>query len=199
MSRVSVIVSKEPPDPEMDPRVAEILQEAQSTSNDASKQNYDIGENFDYYEKDLNVVDDVDEDSDNDNNNDDDMDNDDNDDNDNNENDEAINVAKKRKPKMTKQRIRQENKDIKETKIEVLRAAKEAMEKGEFPSIRACALYYNIAPSTLGKKLKSGEDYVGSGRRNEVTIIVVQGTGSYTGKPYLLHPWQHTIPLSLSP
>ena len=184
MSRASVIVSREPPDPDMDPRVKEILLEA-DVEDPASNhiENYEFGDNFSYFEKDLNVVvdeddnDKIDEEEDNEDNDNEESDNDDDDDN------ETINVNKK--PYMTKQRIRQENKDIKETKIEVLRAAKESMKNREFPSIRACALHYNIAPSTLSKKLKTGDDYIGQGRKNEVTIIVVQSTGSYTGKPYL--------------
>ena len=48
-------VSKEPPDPDMDPRVEEILQEAEvQRTSSASKptENYTIGEGYDYYDYD---------------------------------------------------------------------------------------------------------------------------------------------------
>lgn len=84
-----MIVFRESPDPDVDPRVQEILQEAEVRVHQISNvsnhvQNYDIGENFDYFVKDVNVVDDVEEDSDNNNN-----------DNGSNDNYETINVTKK--------------------------------------------------------------------------------------------------------
>ena len=174
MSRTSVIVAREPPDPIIDPRVEEIIIEMNVQVRDGNNQaiTYETGEMFNYASDTVHVDEENNGDNDNigDSGDHDDTDNDnidDSDDHDDKDNDDMpINVT--RKPKMTRKKIREENKWVKETKKDLYKIAMEAMENGEFPSIRACALYYNLEPKTLGLKIRTGEEFVGSGRQSQV-------------------------------
>ena len=167
-----MIVAREPPDPVTDPRVEDLIMEMNVGVHKANKQataGYETGGTFNYYNEkivDVTVMDDNDNDSDEDEDEDD-SNNNDISDNDVNDNvDEEINVTKKKR--MTKKAIQEEKKNIKETTKLIFQIAMEAWENGEFPSIRACALHYNLHPNTLRNKIKTGEEYVGKGRRNEV-------------------------------
>ena len=178
MSRASVIVSNEPPDPGMDPRVKDILMEVDTEDQNTSehRKNYEISEKYDYFDGDLNIVDDIDDDNDTDKNEGDNSDIVD-------DVIEAINAPKK--SRMTKHEKILERQAIKETKASIVEAAVESMKNGEFPSVRACARHYDIAHSTILKYMNTEEEYAGQGRRNTV-IIVVLSTGSYTGEPVSL-------------
>ena len=66
MSRTSLIVSREPPDPEIDPRVQDILMEVVTEGQTTSEHtnNYEISEQFSYFDGDLNVINDICDDND---------------------------------------------------------------------------------------------------------------------------------------
>ena len=177
-----MIVSREPPEPDIDPRVQDILMEEDVEDEIIStySKNYETSEKFAYFDEELNVIDndnDNDDDTDKSEDDDGDIDNDtdksvgdDGDIDDDNDINDTINVTKK--SRMTKKEKLLEKQSIKETKISIVHAAVESMKNEEFPSIRACAQHYNIAHSTLSKYMKSGEEYTGSGRKNEVIIVV---------------------------
>ena len=157
MSRTAKIVSMEPPDPISDPRVEEILMEmnVEVVSANNKAKSYNVGENFNYFRDEVNV--DVTGDDDNDL-----VDDNDTDD----VVDETINV--KKKTKMTKRIVQEENRNEKETKKIMYQIAVESWKNGEFPSVRACASYYNLDHSTLWRKIKTGEEYIGKGRKSQV-------------------------------
>ena len=66
MSRTSLIVSREPPDPDVDPRVQDILMEVVTEGQTTSEHtnNYEISEQFSYFDGDLNVINDNGDDND---------------------------------------------------------------------------------------------------------------------------------------
>ena len=66
MSIISLIVSREPPDPEIDPRFQDILMEVVTEGQTTSEHtnNYEISEQFSYFDGDLNVINDICDDND---------------------------------------------------------------------------------------------------------------------------------------
>ena len=136
------------------------------------------------FEKDLNVDDDIVEDNDNSE-----FESD-------NDNDGAVNVTKK--PRMNKHRIKEVNKDIKETKIVVLCAAKDAKDMvSQYKSL--CPVLQLLLPhsfflnqhsplqtSTSCQELR--EQCCSTGHRLLYWEILLSP----------LPPWQHARPLSLS-
>ena len=62
MSRTSLIVSREPPDPRVQDILMEVVTEGQTTSEHTN--NYEISEQFSYFDGDLNVINDICDDND---------------------------------------------------------------------------------------------------------------------------------------
>ena len=108
MSRTAKIVSIEPPDPISDPRVEEILMEmnVEVVSANNKAKSYNVGENFNYFRDEVNV----DVTGDDDNDLDDDIFNDD---------DVDVTINVKKKTKMTKRIVQEENKMKRRQKIHV--------------------------------------------------------------------------------
>ena len=119
-----------------------------------------------------------DDDDDDDKHDDNDHVSDDDDDNEMNDNDNSASASAtkdkvKRKPRSSKRPALKQDYDKKTAeKADLYDTAVQELLDLKHKSIRACARYHGLNATTLGKLLKSGERFQGSGRRSEVGICM---------------------------
>ena len=63
---------------------------------------------------------------------------------------------------------RQKKKDDRDSKEATFNAAIAAYKSGEFPSVNACAIAFGVSQTTLSRHIKSGDKFVGKGRKSIV-------------------------------